>query len=67
MLERAKFLLVSEIAEAEEKPRTGVEERVERALERTFGALSAKPDPASGWSTEDLERLSLPRYPSRFP
>jgi CarD family transcriptional regulator len=43
MLERAKFLLISEIAEAEEKPRTAVEERVDKALERTFGALTAKP------------------------
>ncbi len=43
MLERAKFLLVSEIAEAEEKPRTTIEERVEKALEKTFGVLSAKP------------------------
>ncbi len=43
MLERAKFLLVSEIAEAEEKPRTSIEERVEKALEKTFGALTTKP------------------------
>ncbi len=43
MLERAKFLLVSEIAEAEEKPRTSIEEKVEKALEKTFGALTPKP------------------------
>jgi CarD family transcriptional regulator len=43
MLERAKFLLVSEIAEAEERPRTSIEEKVERALEKTFGALTVKP------------------------
>jgi CarD family transcriptional regulator len=39
MLERAKFLLVSEIAEAEEKDRTLIEERVDKALAKTFGAL----------------------------
>jgi CarD family transcriptional regulator len=43
MLERAKFLLVSEIAEAEDKTRTAVEERVDKALERTFGAIAQKP------------------------
>jgi CarD family transcriptional regulator len=43
MLERAKFLLVSEIAEAEDKTRTAIEERVDKALERTFGVLSSKP------------------------
>jgi CarD family transcriptional regulator len=43
MLERAKFLLISEIAEAEEKSRTAVEERVDKALEKTFGVMSAKP------------------------
>jgi CarD family transcriptional regulator len=43
MLERAKFLLVSEIAEAEEKSRTSIEDRVERALEKTFGVVGSKP------------------------
>ena len=43
MLERAKFLLISEIAEAEDKTRTAVEERVDKALERTFGAMGQKP------------------------
>ena len=43
MLERAKFLLVSEIAEAEEKPRLSIEEKVDKALEKTFGAIGAKP------------------------
>ena len=43
MLERAKFLLVSEIAEAEDKTRTAVEERVDKALEKTFGAIAQKP------------------------
>jgi CarD family transcriptional regulator len=43
MLERAKFLLVSEIAEAEDKQRPLVEERVDRALEKTFGAVGSKP------------------------
>jgi CarD family transcriptional regulator len=41
MLERAKFLLVSEIAEAEDKTRAAVEERVDKALEKTFGAMGA--------------------------
>lgn len=36
MLDRAKFLLVSEIAEVEEKPTASVEERVDRALSKTF-------------------------------
>jgi len=43
MLERAKFLLVSEVAEAECKSRPAVEERVDKALDRTFGVLTAKP------------------------
>lgn len=43
MLERAKFLLVSEIAEAEGKPRAAVEEKVDRSLEKTFGALTMRP------------------------
>ncbi len=43
MLERAKFLLISEIAEAEEKPRTSIEERVDKALDKTFGVMGAKP------------------------
>ena len=38
MLERAKFLIVSEIAEVEGKPMTAIEERVERALTKTFEA-----------------------------
>jgi CarD family transcriptional regulator len=36
MLDRAKFLLVSEIAEVEAKPAPTVEEKVDRALARTF-------------------------------
>jgi CarD family transcriptional regulator len=43
MLERAKFLLISEIAEAEDKTRTAVEERVDKALEKTFGVVGGKP------------------------
>lgn len=43
MLERAKFLLVSEIAEAESKARGAIEEKVDKALEKTFGALKARP------------------------
>ena len=40
MLDRAKFLLVSEIAEVEEKPSAAVEERVDRALNKTFSPPS---------------------------
>jgi CarD family transcriptional regulator len=40
MLERAKFLLVSEIAEAESKSRLMIEERVDRALAKTFGVVA---------------------------
>ena len=36
MLDRAKFLLISEIAEAEDRPVATVEEKVDRALSRTF-------------------------------
>ena len=43
MLERAKFLLVSEIAEAESKTRAPIEEKVDKALEKTFGALGSRP------------------------
>lgn len=43
MLERAKFLLVSEIAEAEAKPRAAIEEKVDKSLEKTFGALTPRP------------------------
>jgi CarD family transcriptional regulator len=41
MLERAKFLLVTEIAEADGKTPPSVEERVDKALERTFGVMRA--------------------------
>jgi CarD family transcriptional regulator len=43
MLERAKFLLVSEIAEAEAKSRGAIEEKVDKALEKTFGVLGNRP------------------------
>ncbi|MBI3932913.1 MAG: CarD family transcriptional regulator [Acidobacteria bacterium] len=36
MLDRAKFLLVSEIAEVEGKPATAIEERVDKALAKTM-------------------------------
>jgi CarD family transcriptional regulator len=36
MLDRAKFLLVSEIAEVEGKAHAAIEERVDRALSKTF-------------------------------
>ena len=35
MLDRAKYLLVTEIAEAEGKPVAAIEERVDKALTRT--------------------------------
>ena len=57
MLERAKFLIVSEIAEAEDKTRTAVEESVDKALERTFGAR-AEADPETGRPRQALQRLS---------
>jgi CarD family transcriptional regulator len=40
MLDRAKFLLVSEIAEVEQKTQAIIEERVDKALNKTFS-----PDP----------------------
>jgi len=46
MLDRAKFLLVSEIAEVEGKTAPVIEERVDRALAKTFspdGKLGKKP------------------------
>jgi CarD family transcriptional regulator len=43
MLERAKFLLITEIAEAESKSRGVIEEKVDKALEKTFGALKSRP------------------------
>jgi CarD family transcriptional regulator len=39
MLDRAKFLIVSEIAEVEGKASTSIEEKVERALAKTFEAV----------------------------
>ena len=42
MLDRAKFLLISEIAEVEGRPATAVEEKVERALAKTFSPESTK-------------------------
>ena len=58
MLDRAKFLLVSEIAEAEDKTRTAVEERVDRALEKTFG-VRAEADPEAGGPGQARQRLTL--------
>jgi CarD family transcriptional regulator len=43
MLERARFLVVSEIAEVEGKPSDNVEERVDRALSRTFAQEETGP------------------------
>jgi CarD family transcriptional regulator len=45
MLDRAKFLLVSEIAEVEGKTQASIEERVDRALNKTFSP-PAKPGSA---------------------
>ena len=42
MLDRAKFLLISEIAEVEGKPAAAVEEKVERALAKTFSPEGTK-------------------------
>jgi CarD family transcriptional regulator len=42
MLDRAKYLLITEIAEAEGKTHSAVEERVDRSLAKTF-ALEVKP------------------------
>ncbi len=42
MLDRAKFLLISEIAEVEGKPVPAIEEKVERALSKTFSAGDGK-------------------------
>jgi hypothetical protein len=38
MLDRAKFLIISEIAEVEGKTAAFIEEKVERALTKTFEA-----------------------------
>jgi CarD family transcriptional regulator len=43
MLDRAKFLLVSELAEVEGKTFASIEERVDRALNKTFGPNGATP------------------------
>jgi CarD family transcriptional regulator len=43
MLDRAKFLLISEIAEVEGKPTAIIEERVERALAKTFSIETKVP------------------------
>ena len=43
MLDRAKFLLVSELAEVEGKTFAAVEERVDRALSKTFGPNGGVP------------------------
>ena len=43
MLDRAKFLLISELAEVEGKTQTVIEERVDRALNKTF-LVEAKPE-----------------------
>ncbi len=43
MLDRAKFLLVSEIAEVEGKTQATIEERVDKALAKTFAPPEVKP------------------------
>jgi CarD family transcriptional regulator len=43
MLDRAKFLLVSEIAEVDGKTALAIEEKVERALNKTMGIEPKKP------------------------
>jgi CarD family transcriptional regulator len=42
MLDRAKYLLITEIAEVEGKPQDAVEDRVEKALSKTF-SVGSKP------------------------
>jgi hypothetical protein len=42
MLDRAKFLITSEIAEVEGKTIAHIEERVEKALAKTFDAAPQK-------------------------
>ena len=44
MLDRAKFLVVSEIAEADARSVQSVEERVEKALTRAFGPTAPNSD-----------------------
>ena len=44
MLDRAKFLLVSELAEVEGKTAAVMEERVDRALSKTFGPTDPSGD-----------------------
>ncbi|HEY7411641.1 MAG TPA: CarD family transcriptional regulator [Vicinamibacteria bacterium] len=43
MLDRAKFLLISEIAEVEGKTQSSIEEKVEKALAKTFSAEIKEP------------------------
>jgi CarD family transcriptional regulator len=45
MLDRAKFLLVSEIAEAEGKAPTTIEERVDKALAKTISEVKVTKRP----------------------
>ncbi len=54
MLERARYLIVTELAEVEGKSRTSVEERVDKALDR---ALAAEPRPT-------VQRPVVARRPS---
>ena len=46
MLDRAKFLIVSEIAEAEGTPAEEIQERIERALSKAFGPAPKPARPA---------------------
>ncbi len=58
MLDRAKFLLVSEIAEADRRPTTVIEDKIDKALARAFG-----PREITGVSARPVQR---PVGPSRW-
>ena len=58
MLDRAKYLLITEIAEAEGKSVTLVEERVEKALLRPLGGRAARQaPPEAGGPAPHLRRV----------
>lgn len=61
MLERAKFLLVSEIAEADRKSASSIEDRIEKALARAFGVPSKRDTsvPTRPWPTPLSRRADV--------
>ena len=68
MLDRAKFLLVSEIAEVEGKPQAAIEERVDKALSKTFGpepkAADEEAASRSRWRASLARRLRRVQGPA---